>query len=111
MKKLFIVSAVMLMGVSAMFVSCKKDSIENGCTCTATTNAGESEEGDVTKAEVEKAGVKSCSAYAAYIENKYKSSMKTLEEQAAKMGISVDELIERMGVEDPQIKSVSCKGK
>ncbi len=64
MKKLFIVSAVMLMGVSAMFVSCKKDSIENGCTCTV-SYMGQSQTRDFTAEEVKAEGYNSCSAIAA----------------------------------------------
>ena len=33
-KKIFLVSALVLMAMGAMFVSCKKGSIKNGCTCT-----------------------------------------------------------------------------
>ncbi len=64
MKKLFILGAIMLMGVSATFVSCKKDSVENGCTCTV-SYMGESRSVDYTAAEVKAEGYNSCSAIAA----------------------------------------------
>ena len=84
MKKM-IICAVMLMGVSTAFVGCKKDSVENGCTCTA-SYMGDSETEDYTAAEVKAGGYSSCSALAADIK-------KELEEDGMD------------GV------SVSCKGK
>lgn len=66
MKKMFIVSAIMLFAVGAM-TSCK-DSAENGCTCDYSfTYEGQSISGtqDVTAEEVKEAGFTSCKAYAA----------------------------------------------
>ena len=63
MKKM-IFCAVMLMGVSTAFVGCKKDSVENGCTCTV-SYMGESRTVDYTAAEVKAGGYSTCSAIAA----------------------------------------------
>jgi hypothetical protein len=63
MKKM-IFCAVMLMGVSTAFVGCKKDSVENGCTCTV-SYMGRSETKDFTADEVKAEGYSSCSAIAA----------------------------------------------
>ncbi len=89
MKKMFIVSAIMLFAVGAM-TSCK-DSVENGCKCTIKASyAGQSDsrEMDVEAEELKAEGYKSCSAFAADAEKEAKKEMPA--------GASV---------------SVSCKGK
>ena len=89
MKKMFIVSAIMLFAVGAM-TSCK-DSVENGCHCTETASyqgRTESRETDVEAAQLKADGYKSCSAFAADAEKEAKKEMPE--------GASV---------------SVSCKGK
>ena len=74
MKKMFIVSAIMLFAVGAM-TSCK-DSVENGCHCTETASyqgKTETEEEDFTAEEVKAAGnYNSCKAFAADYEKKVK---------------------------------------
>lgn len=65
MKKMFIVSAIMLFAVGAM-TSCK-DSVDNGCHCTATYQ-GETREGDVPAEKLKELGYTSCKAYAADME-------------------------------------------
>ena len=91
MKKVFILGAIMLMGVSATFVSCKKDSIENGCTCTATVD-GEPATQEATKAQLEELDIKSCSAFAAYLKEQYKVAYEA-------------------GIVEEDITGISCKGK
>lgn len=89
MKKMFIVSAIMLFAVGAM-TSCK-DSVENGCKCTVKVSymgQSESRETDVEAAQLKADGYKSCSAFAADAEKEAKKEMPE--------GASV---------------SVSCKGK
>ena len=71
MKKVFVISAVMLMAVSAVFVSCKKknsDNPSNGCTCKVyDPDYDEYETWNVTKEDMQYEGVSSCSALAAMI--------------------------------------------
>ncbi len=76
MKKMFIVSAIMLFAVGAM-TSCK-DSVENGCKCTIKVSymgQSESEETDVEAAKLKEEGYTSCSAFAADAEKKAKQEM------------------------------------
>ena len=76
MKKMFIVSAIMLFAVGAM-TSCK-DSVENGCKCTVKVSymgQSDSRDGDVEAADLKEKGYKSCSAYAADSEKKAKQEM------------------------------------
>ena len=60
------VSAFVLVAVGAMFVACN-DGIANGCKCTL-SSGGYSASYDYTKAQVEAANVKSCSAFATWAE-------------------------------------------
>ena len=64
MKKMYLIGALMLMGVGAALISC--DSIANGCKCTASVG-GLEESYEYTKEEVKSAGVNSCSGLAAKI--------------------------------------------
>ncbi len=75
MKKMFIVSAIMLFAVGAM-TSCK-DSVENGCHCTMTYQ-GETEEGDITAEQMKQMGYSSCKAYAADVEKAAKVAGETI---------------------------------
>lgn len=93
MKKLFIVSAIMLFAVGAM-TSCK-DSVENGCHCTMTASyqgKSESKDIDVDGPSLKEAGFTSCRAYATKVQ-----------EESIKM-------LEEMGIQGPTVK-VSCVGK
>ena len=86
MKKMFIVSAIMLFAVGAM-TSCK-DSAENGCKCDySITEHGQTMSGtrEVSAEEVKEAGYNSCKAYA---------------KDAEKEGQEIYEKV-----------SISCKGK
>ena len=65
MKKMYLIGALMLMGVGAALVSC--DSIANGCKCTATVAGITSPTVEYSKDEVKAAGVNSCSGLAAKI--------------------------------------------
>lgn len=74
MKKMFIVSAIMLFAVGAM-TSCK-DSAENGCHCTATYE-GETKEGDISAEQMKEMKYTSCKAYAADMEKAAKAAGET----------------------------------
>ena len=74
MKKMFIVSAIMLFAVGAM-TSCK-DSVENGCHCTETGSyqgRTETHEEDFTAEELKAEGYTSCKAFAADYEKEVKA--------------------------------------
>lgn len=76
MKKMFIVSAIMLFAVGAM-TSCK-DGVENGCKCTISGSyegTSASREIDVEAEDLKAEGYKSCSAFAADTEKNAKAEM------------------------------------
>ena len=92
MKKMFIVSAIMLFAAGAM-TSCK-DSVENGCHCTVDVSyMGQTatQEMDFTAEQVKADGFSSCSALATKAEKDAKANMPE-------------------GMADVKY-SVSCKGK
>lgn len=84
MKKMYLIGALMLMGVGVAFLSCdNKDSIANGCKCTATEAGIESSAIEYTKDDVKATGVNTCSGFAA--------KLVVAAEQAAKAkGITLD---------------------
>ncbi len=76
MKKMFIVSAIMLFAVGAM-TSCK-DSVENGCHCTETASyqgRTETQEEDFTAEEMKAGNYNSCKAFAADYEKAVKAEI------------------------------------
>lgn len=78
MKKMFIVSAIMLFAVGAM-TSCK-DSVENGCKCTSTVSYqgySSSTEQVVEGSDLKREGYKSCSAFAAAVEKEAKAKIQS----------------------------------
>ena len=65
MKKLFIVGAMMLVAIGAMFSGCITDSIENGCRCSIKdTKADTSVTKTYTREEVKSVDIYSCRAFA-----------------------------------------------
>ena len=71
MKKLYLIGALMLMGVGAALVSC--DSIANGCKCTVKAGGFEVTT-EFTKEEVKSADVNTCSGLAAKIKKEAKDA-------------------------------------
>ena len=75
MKKMYLIGALMLMGVGAALISC--DSIANGCKCTVTANVAGIEvttTTEFTKDEVKAADVNTCSGLAAKIKKEAKDA-------------------------------------
>ena len=68
MKKMFFVSALMLMGAGAAFMSCSSDSVENGCKCEYSYGRATATY-EFTAREVKDAGYKSCKALARDLED------------------------------------------
>ena len=77
-KKFFLVAALVVMSMTAMFVSCKKNgSIENGCTCTMKDySTGETETEFITAKEMKEVAaelvemgitITSCSDYSNFV--------------------------------------------
>lgn len=75
MKKMFFVSAIMLMGVGAAFMSCNSDSVDNGCKCEFSEGRA-SYTYEYTAKEVKNAGYKSCKALAKDIEEEMEYDVK-----------------------------------
>lgn len=77
-KKFFLVGALVVMSMSAMFVACNGNNPTNGCICTATYENGETETESITLAKMkEEFGITSC------------AELTTLENQLAELkGIS-----------------------
>ena len=74
-KKFFLVGALVVMSMSAMFVACNGNNPTNGCECTATI-MGESQTGRITLTEMkDNYGVTTCSALASTIENRGKDDL------------------------------------
>lgn len=63
-KKIFLVSALVAMAMSTMFVACNSNSPTNGCTCTLSFQ-GETETESISLAEMKEYGYKTCSDVAA----------------------------------------------
>ena len=81
MKKMYLIGALMLMGVGAALVSC--DSIANGCKCTATEGGQTVSEKEYTNETVKDTGVNTCSAFAAKL-------VVAAEQQAKAAGTTLD---------------------
>lgn len=61
-KKFFLIGALVLMSMSAMFVACEGNKPENGCICTVTPKEGEKETMRMTFEDmVDYYGVTTCS--------------------------------------------------
>ena len=72
-KKFFLVGALVVMSMSAMFVACNENTPANGCECTI-TEMGESRTERVTLAEMkENANVTTCSALVSETEKQIKA--------------------------------------
>ena len=61
-KKMILVSTLVVMAMSAMFVACSGNTPTNGCVCTIKDAAsGETYKETITQAELEEEGITSCS--------------------------------------------------
>lgn len=65
-KKFFLVGALVVMYMSAMFVACNGNNPTNGCKCTATYE-GETETQTISLAEMKEEGWSTCSDVANYL--------------------------------------------
>lgn len=75
-KKVFLVSAIVAMAMSVMFVSCKEEVI-NGCTCTTSVPNEAPEVVNVSASDMKSEfGVTTCSALATNVRNRLEEMMK-----------------------------------
>ena len=73
-KKFFLVGALVVMSMSAMFVACNQNTPTNGCKCTFKHN-GETDSNTITLAEMkEYYNVTSCGALASAVEKEAKAA-------------------------------------
>ena len=78
-KKIFLVSTLVLMAMSAMFVACeKKDDLKDGCDCTFTIE-GETWTEHLTAAEMMNYGATNCSALASALRGAHASHGMTVD--------------------------------
>lgn len=66
-KKIFLVSTLLVVAMSAMFVSCKKDEPSNGCNCRYEYDGEFLGSEFISLSDMSYIGVKSCGALADYL--------------------------------------------
>jgi len=65
-KKFFLIGALVVMSMSAMFVACNGNSPSNGCSCTASYQ-GETETQSISLAEMKERGWSTCADVTNYL--------------------------------------------
>lgn len=77
-KKIFLVSTLVLMAMSAMFVACEKDVLKEGCDCTF-NEEGETWTEHLNSAEMMNYGATNCSALASALRGAHASHGMTVD--------------------------------